>query len=223
MPSDRFFHKSPLTINSEVILEESEDRHMRRVMRKKKGDSVELFNGLGRLVKASLQEKSLIVTALITEEAPPEPKIIAQALITPSKLDWVAEKCQELGATALWLFPADFSEKKMVSPALLARLKTLAITACKQSGRLFLMEILEKQALSQWSLEGPLFFGSTDRAAPPWPPIEAPSFTFIVGPEKGFSEKEKSLLQKAVGVSLSPAVLRTETASLVALAAKQFA
>lgn len=40
---------------------------------------------------------------------------------------------------------------------------------------------------------------------------------FVIGPESGFSEKELQLLkQKALGVSLSDAVLRCETAAISA-------
>jgi 16S rRNA (uracil1498-N3)-methyltransferase len=59
-------------------------------------------------------------------------------------------------------------------------------------------------------------------AAPLTAHAEAPSpLELVVGPEGGFSEREHELLvvRGALGVSLGPRVLRTETAPLAALAA----
>ena len=225
MPIDRFFYEGNLALDSEITLENKEDIHMRRVMRKEIGDTVEIFNGQGLLVEAQVKKSSLSITKKLKEEKRPKNRIIAQAITVSSKLDWLCEKVQELGATALWLYPADLSEKKTVNEALLLRLKTLALAACKQSGRLFLMEVLLKPPLSLWPAYEALYFGSTNPSAPVWAKVTTDQFCFVIGPEKGFSKEEtKRLLEfEAKGVSLSPAILRTETAGLVALATHQFA
>ncbi len=216
MPADRFYTQEPLFTDTIIHLSKEEDLHMRRVMRKKTGDLVELFNGQGSLFKARLLEDgSLLVLQLLQTETLPPTITIAQALIAPSKLDWVTEKCAELGAASLWLFPADYSEKKNVSPTFLTRLQNLAISAAKQSGRLFLMDIRFLPPLHEWPPHENLFFGST---APEEPKKLPSSFIFAIGPERGFSSSELKVFNKAHALSLGPYTLRTETASLVLLA-----
>lgn len=219
MPADRFYCRGSLTPGTIVTLEETEELHMRRVMRKKAGDIIELFNGNGILVEAQLLDSSLKVTKVLKEEKRPPLLTIAQAYIAPNKLDWLTEKCQELGAGALWLFPGDQSDKKTLSDSLLKRLKTLAINAAKQSGRLFLMDITIKPPLKEWPPYENLYFGSPKENAPRCSELP-PDSIFVVGPERGFSAKEEALLTK--DVSLSPYTLRTETAALVLLANHQF-
>lgn len=216
MPIDRFYSDEPLELGSLVRLPHNEDRHMRQVMRKRIGDTVELFDGKGRLVTAMVShDKELTVKELLADEAR-EPSItIAQALLAPSKLDWITEKCAELGALALWFYPADGSEKSSMSDNLLARLKTIAISAAKQSGRLFLTDIIVKPPLKEWPLLDNLYWG--DQQGITRLPTQK-DFVFVVGPEKGFSVKERALLQKHRALSLSQYTLRTETAALVLLA-----
>ena len=215
MPADRFYTSAPLFPGVTVHLCQEETLHMLRVMRKKPDDLIEIFNGQGSLFQARLlKEGSLWVDKCLKKESSRPSITIAQALIAPSKLDWVTEKCAELGAAALWLFPADYSEKKNASPLLLARLQKIAISAAKQSGRLFLMEIRFMPPLQDWPPEDNLFFGSTASEAPKKPPT---SFIFTVGPERGFSPSELNIFPKAHGISLGPYTLRTETTALVLL------
>lgn len=215
MPADRFYTPQKLFPGETVRLLSPEEVHMKRIMRKKAGDVIELFNGQGSLFSATiLPDDSLQVISLLKTDPVPPQIIIAQALLAPSKLDWLTEKCAELGASALWLFPADYSEKKSLSDALLARLHNLAIAAAKQSGRLFLMDILLKPPLIKWPTYPNLFFGSTSPESPQSLPS---SFIFAVGPEKGFSPSEYKAFNPSHGISLSPYTLRTETAALVLL------
>lgn len=220
MPSDRFYTKDALFKGSYVQLDKAEDFHMRKVMRKKAGDLVEIFNGKGKLFEAVvLQNGQLLVEKEIKEEEPGSALIIAQALIAPNKLDFVAEKCAELGASALWLFPGEQSEKKNVSDTLLTRLQNIAIAAAKQSGRLFIMDIGLKPPLKEWPFLDKIYFGSTDVAASSLSQLTlGKGSVFAVGPEKGFSQRELALFNKKHGISLSTHILRTETAALVLLA-----
>lgn len=219
MPADRFYTPGTLFEGATVRLSPAEEMHMKKVMRKKTGDTVELFNGQGVLFLATLKnDGSLQVTSLIGQEKKNREIIIAQSIISQSKLDWLTEKCAELGASSLFFFPSDNSEKKTLSDTLLERLKNIAIGAAKQSGRLFLMDIALKPPLKEWPTLDNLYFGSLETGAKPLNSVNLPqSFTFVVGPEKGFSTHEKALLARAEGLSLSRHTLRTETASLVLL------
>ena len=66
---------------------------------------------------------------------------------------------------------------------------------------------------------GKRFFGDLSADAPSLSEIALLPATFIVGPEKGFTEEEiVDLHTKAQGVRLAPYTLRAETAAITGLA-----
>jgi 16S rRNA (uracil1498-N3)-methyltransferase len=232
MPHHRFFTTDILEQGQLVTLRDEESHHL-RVLRSKPGDCVELVNGGGVLAQArlcSLDKASaqLEVIALTAKQEFPSKRqlILAQALPRMNHLDWIIEKGTELGATAFWLFPGLLSEKATLSDNQEARLRALAIAAMKQCGRLDLPEIVVKPPLLKWqACDGSFFFGDTVEGAPyladhsPASPLPSPIVVFI-GPEKGFTEKERHYLLHSLhakGIRLHPNILRAETAPLVAL------
>ncbi|NGX45700.1 MAG: Ribosomal RNA small subunit methyltransferase E [Chlamydiae bacterium] len=223
MPDNRFFTPEPLEKGTLISLDGDEMRHMAKVMRRGEDDRVELVNGQGALAIATIKSVSrnsaeLLIEELSLEKRPEREMILAQALPQLPRLDLIIEKGTELGATAFWLFPGERSEKKELSPNQKRRLELLAISALKQSGRLFLPSIEFKPPLTEWDKPStPLFYG-----APEGPRLERPvgGALFLVGPGGGLSDKEKSYLSetlKATGKSLNPNILRAETAALCAL------
>lgn len=224
MPADRFFLSAPLDVSS-VSLMGSELHHLQAVMRARIGDSVEVVNGSGDLALckvAALGKEEAILHVLSYRHENPGPEIVlVQALTRPSNLDWIVEKGTELGASAFWLFPGENSEKKELSDNQKERLKNIALSAVKQSGRLYLPKIELKPKLSQWQpLSGSLLFGDlAPEAKKIAPPLALPLY-FFVGPEKGFSAEEASFLREnlsAQGVKLHGNTLRAETAAIAAL------
>jgi 16S rRNA (uracil1498-N3)-methyltransferase len=231
MPHDRFYTENELSPGSGFTLENDEFHHLTHVMRVKVDEEIECFNGKGALSQARvvrLEKKAAHLEVIeVQNTLPPScPLIIAQALTRASKLDYIVEKGCELGMNTLWLYRADHSEKGDISPNQWTRLQHLMIMACKQSGQLWLPEIKFFPSLAALPREGLTeYFGDTDPNAPyfesAWkrsPPQKGA--LFAVGPERGFSDKEEVQLKArgAVGVRLSPLILRTETAPLAALA-----
>lgn len=230
MPHYRFFVDMPLQERQVLIIGGNEYHHMIHVMRLKQGEELEIVNGCGYLATAILtdigkEEADCLVKDLVYMEKPPRPFIIAQALLKPTSLDWVIEKNTELGASALWLFPAFHSEKTQVSKNQLERLQKQTLSALKQCGRLYLPEIhlfpSLAEVLSQEGLE--LFYGDLSPASIPFQKMvrnEHKTTLFAIGPEQGFHKEEVSLLEShgAKGISLHQNILRAETASIVASA-----
>ncbi len=211
MPAYRFFARAPLAPGPADM--PPEELHHLSVMRLKDHESFELIDGEGHLAQAHLVKGKPIITE-VSQSAPERRIIIAQAIPKATKLDWLTEKCAELGAAELWLYPGELSEKTQISDSLLKRLESIALAACKQSGRLFLMKIVVKPPLKQWT-ERPLYYGDQQGSTQ----MPTGDFIFVVGPEKGLTAKEKALLQHPL--SLSPYTLRTETAALALLAIAQ--
>jgi 16S rRNA (uracil1498-N3)-methyltransferase len=231
MPAERYFLEEPLQVNDKKILKETEFHHLARVMRARQGDQIEIVNGQGALAYGTVSEiykdnAVLHIESIETEPAPKVEVILAQAMPRPNRLDFILEKGTELGVSQFWLFPGDLSVKKdLLTPNQFDRMRALTVAAMKQCGRLFLPSIEFKPSLEKWNFEeGAFFFGDVDAQAPLFSKVwrtHPPSspLIFLTGPESGFSGKENALLKlkKATGVKLHGNILRTDTASLVAL------
>lgn len=223
MPDHRFYIDSPLKEGELLQFSDEEFHHMCKVMRNQVGDTIEIVNGHGHLAKGTIQAIDKRKAEVVIDQVGQGPKahrkvILAQALLLMHRLELVIEKGTELGATEFWLFPGERSEKQEISVNQLERLKTITISAMKQSGRLDLPPILIKGPLKGWERPSlPTYFGSLDPQAPSLHREKIPSeVLFLVGPEKGFSESEKTHLP-GKGIRLNPNTLRAETAALCAL------
>lgn len=233
MPAERYFIDTELLPDQEVTLEDAEFHHFANVMRGKVGHQVELVNGLGSLAEATairVEKKKAIVSIETVSFAPEEAHdlILAQAYPRFHRLDFIVEKGTELGMKELWLFPGERSERKELSESQLERLNGVTIAALKQCGRLHLPKIIVKPPLVRWTEpDGNLYFGDVNPTAPLLynqltdSPAEAKKkIVFCTGPESGFSDNEENALKAvgAIGVKLHGNILRTDTASITALA-----
>lgn len=229
MPKNRFYLDAALKSGELLALEDVEAHHLIHVMRQRVGDEVELVNGRGVLAEAHVEKLErqrawLAVDTSVTQESDPFELIIVQALPRINRLDLIVEKGTELGMTALWLLAGDKSERKSLSESQQKRLDAIAIAAMKQCGRLYLPTIKTVDPLRDWStLAYPSYFGALDSEAPAFGVAwrkQGPQkgVLFFVGPEAGFSDAEIQAMQQlgALGVSLHPNILRTDTAPLVA-------
>lgn len=229
MPHDRFFTAQQLTIGTEVALSEDEGYHLARIMRVAVGETIEVVNGQGWLAQATVEaiQKRTVTLRIVNIHQDPPPRreiILAQALPKVNRLDTIIEKGTEIGATQIWLFPGQRSEKRDLSPNQLQRVHALTISALKQCGRLYLPKIEIKPVLEKWTeLPCKGFFGHTSDDAPTfqqlWQQEKPKDIIFFVGPEAGFTPHEIRILKRleATGVCLHNNILRTDTASIVAL------
>lgn len=231
MPIERYYTPVSFDLNGLLEIKETEFHHMTRVMRTRHGDSVELVNGKGALAQATVQdigkEKALLqIDSIFQEPERPVQLILAQAFPKQNRLDFILEKGTELGVDAFWLFPGHLSVKKEIYPNQIERAQAVLIAAMKQCGRLTLPEVMIQPSLDQWKgIASTIYFGDLSENAPPFKdawandPSQAYPIIFVTGPESGFSGEEVRLLRTcgAIGVKLHENVLRTDTASLMAL------
>jgi 16S rRNA (uracil1498-N3)-methyltransferase len=227
MPSNRYYLPIPLHEEETIALEAEELHHMRKVMRKQSGDTVEIVNGSYQFAEATIItiDKNLATLRIITvsSEPIPTPLIIASPYSQQSKLDTIVEKGCELGATAFWFYPAELGEKSSLSESHKKRLNSILIASMKQSGRLDLPQMEYLQAIKRWQKPSfRLLFGDTRKEAPWLKDLLNKNLLgtiFLFGPEKGLSHNEIGTLEKmgAKGVRLHKNILRMETAPLCAL------
>lgn len=226
MPSERFYVDADLSEGSQVSIVGTELHHLSHVMRVRIGEEVELVNGKGSLATGrlvSVDKKTAALEILSSTHTPIQPDrlILAIPLMRPAKLEWIIEKGTELGADAFWIYPAQFSDKDELSKNQTERLEHIAISAMKQCGRLDLPSIqLFNRFEGIFSSPYTYLFGDTRPNAPfLWEEtLSNKPIVFIVGPEKGFSNNELTILsRKGRGVRLHSHILRAETAPLAAL------
>jgi 16S rRNA (uracil1498-N3)-methyltransferase len=199
-----------------------------RVLRLADGTSVELFDGTGRIITGTLNQKFL-KNIQISHREPKGPHItLYQAMVSMDKLEQITQHATELGVSEIVIFKAersqiDFKDKM---PAKLERLTRIAQDASRQCGRAdvpdltCLREGFGRQALNLSFICSPNSKKSLLHTLPSLQGGEGLRLRLLIGPEGGFSPAEINYFksQGATEISLAPYVLRTETASLAALA-----
>ena len=233
MSLPRFYVPQLDAASGAISLNPEEARHA-VVRRLGRGDAVRLFNGLGlerpgRI--ASLGKGKLIVEPAGPPIETPRPvhrNIVALGLVKWDRFRLAVEKAVELGVTDIWPVKAELSQN--IHRQVAAKSTKVAIEAMKQSGRSRLPDITEPMPLAE-AVEKALDPASPmarklvgQAGAPPFlravPAGEAAPgrIVFLIGPEGGLTDREMDLALGAgfEPVSLSDAILRTETAVLAA-------
>ena len=177
-----------------------------------------------RIVK---EEGNKVICEIIGEkeiDRPPKVVILYQCITQELKtMDLIVRQATELGATKLVpvISERSFRKREAITKRL-EKWKKLVIEAMKQSRRPFMMEIdapLELKDLEAFSEENILLDNFYEGVRVKEINFKATTYSVIVGPEGGFSEKEGKMLRDKgfKSVLLEPYTLRTETASVAIL------
>lgn len=218
-----------------VELPEAESRHAVLSLRLMERNEVEVFDGRGNVARGEIVaavttkrgKAARIVQVQIGEirrEAPPaRPLTLIVAGCKGARLDWMIEKCTELGAARIVL--ADFERSVVhVRAAQADKLLRTAIEACKQCGRNWLPEIAAGMRMldATGKKEGALLVCEPGPASKPLSAmvVKEPAAAVVIGPEGGLTESELTELERrgALRVRLADHILRVETAAVCAAA-----
>lgn len=231
--------------NPVIITDKDTIKHMFQVMRLVEDDEVVLVfeDGIKRLAKVSSASDYQfdIVEELADNVEMPVQVTIASGFPKGDKLDLVTQKATELGAHAIWAYPADWSVVKWDGKKLAKKeekLAKIALGAAEQSMRNVVPEVKlfesKSEFLAQLADFDKVFIAYEETAkagelatlARELQTVQAgQQLLFIFGPEGGISPKEIDTFEVAGGikVGLGPRIMRTETAPLYALSAVSFA
>lgn len=237
----RFYLSQALSPGQVLDLPASVARHV-QVLRLRPGALITLFNGQGGEYQAQLRagSKGAATEAEVLTHSPVERELtfhflLAQAVVSHDKMDWLLEKMTELGAAGF--FPvltarsviklqAERAEKRQ------AHWHGILTAACEQCGRNRIPQLHAVQTLTSWLTAAPAAqrliaspnaaHSLTDWARQVGRPTPQPVI-LLVGPEGGWEAHEEKLALQAgfQAVHLGSRVLRTETAGLAALAQLQ--
>jgi 16S rRNA (uracil1498-N3)-methyltransferase len=245
--SRRRFFAPPSAFNMDarsVRLEAEEARHLREVLRLKRGDEAFVFDGEGREYRCLVSEyrrEALLDISEEVEAARPESTLhltLGVALLKSEKFDLVVQKTTELGVARIVPVVTRFADVRLKEGAEVAprisRWKRIALEAAKQSGRARVPE-----------LSAPITFASLIESAPfkdeeprlifseregrgllemvgQWP-ARLTALTALVGPEGGWADEE--LAQAGLcgwsTITLGGRTLRAETAAITVAALLQ--
>lgn len=213
-------------IQTNPILEGEELQHCVKVMRKRVGDEIGIFDGKGNEYRVAISElTSKMARLVIKSETTLPPKNFRNHIaIAPTKssdrLEWFVEKACELGVDEISIMLTANCERRKQK---IDRLEKKAISALKQSKTGYLTVINEMVTFAQLiekANDTTKYIAVVHRDLPPFShvlPIKTNSL-ILIGPEGDFTEKEVELAtsHSFIKVALGRSVLRTETAGLVA-------
>lgn len=216
-------------------LPEAQAHHVSRVMRRRVGDALRVFDGRGREFEAFLSvvernrvDVTLGAALLPTPESPLRVHL-GQAISKGDRMDIAIQKSVELGVaeiTPLHTERGDVRLKREREARKWQHWQAVATSASEQCGRATLPIIHPPASLTEWLSERDepmrlmLQPGCSALDAYGENPGRA---SLLIGPEGGFTaqEVERAAANGFEILSLGPRILRTETAPIVALALLQ--
>ena len=239
----KFFVKKEDITDGIVTITGGDATHISKVLRMEAGQHILLCDGEGtdfdaEITSASKEEVRLHI--LESFPCPTEPKlsfVLYQGLPKQGKMDYIIEKCTELGITTIVPVACERSvaeiKNAQAEEKKLARWRKIAAESVKQCGRGVIPEVLNvmsvKEAVTHASsLSLALAAYENERQLPlkeAFPEEKPKSIGVFIGPEGGFSDKEIAIFQEnnIPTVTLGRRILRTETAGHTVLTAAMFA
>ena len=204
----RLFVKSRLgpksEIETEIELEPAQAHYLINVLRCKAGDQVLLFNGidgewLGEVAAAGKKKAVVAVTEQTRPQAKGPDLHYLFAPLKRARLDYMAQKATEMGASRL---QPVITRRTVAERVKRDRLEANAVEAAEQCGILWVPEVAEpvkfSKLLDGWDPARLLIFA--DEAASVASPIAAMlgqpprPLALLIGPEGGFEADERAQL-----------------------------
>ena len=236
----RFFLSRDAFSGNQVLLKGQDGHQLRRVLRLKVGDLIEVLDGMGHnfLVALEKVEEEEIEGRIIEVRKDPEECslaiTLAQVLPRFTKMDLIVQKATELGVARIVPLVGDRTPfPKGAQAPRVERWQRIAKEAAEQCRRITIPELEPIQNLLSfldrldvagkrilfWERETGGRLRKILKVSP------APSdYVLLVGPEGGFSDREaeKAVEKGYESVSLGARILRTESVALVALSLLQY-
>ena len=229
----RLHAEARLKAGATVHPDRGQCHYLCHVMRLKEGDRARLFNGRDGewlcTVTRTGKNCELTCAEKLADPVPPPDIDYVFAPLKHARLDYMAQKATEMGARRLRPVFTDHTVPKRVNTE---RLRANAVEAAEQCNLVFVPEVLEPvrldRLLEDWPQERTIIH--CDESAEVANPVEAlrevpeGPLAVLIGPEGGFSDRERKLLRGLPFVrriSLGPRIMRADTAAVAALAIVQ--
>lgn len=236
MRSSRVYIKEHLKLGGTVELTKSQSHYVTNVLRLKPGDQLSVFNGDGGEYASTIKtlDKRHVILQLDefskTDIESPLRIHLGQGIARGERMDWILQKSVELGVADVTPLLTQRSNVKIPSDRRESRVQhwqAVMTSACEQSGRNTVPVVHDIETTMAWlqRTEAELKLVLHHRAEQTISALQAKptSIALFIGPEGGLTEEEIAMANQCgfQSIKMGPRVLRTETASLTAIAALQ--
>jgi len=219
-----FFYISDDASAHEITLGEDTSRHIVQVLRMKTGEQLNLTDGKGQLITASITSEHkkhctvVVVNRSHEPEIQPRTSIAISLLKNPSRFEWFLEKATEIGIREIIPLITARTEKEKFRAD---RMQTICTSAMLQSRQCWLPVLHQPAPIDQVIRQAsqPLKFIAhcEDRPRGPlWQQDRSQDMLLLIGPEGDFTtaEIDQALEAGFIPVTLGNTRLRTETAGI---------
>ncbi len=239
MTERRFYVRPEDTGDGRLVLRAEEAHHARRVLRLAEGAAVVCFDGRGTVWRGEISgyegDRATVAPTESAHEAPAPFRVtLAQGVVKGDRMDLVVQKATELGAARIVPLQTDHSEVRLSADRAARRAdrwRRIVVEAAKQCERAWLPELSDPTTVDEaLAARDGVAVAFVERDGVPARGGLATlaahdAITVFVGPEGGWSDRERSLFVRhdVPRLSLGRAILRAETAALAGLAVVTFA
>lgn len=230
----RLYLDASLAEGAVVSLGREQAHYLMTVLRLGDGAEVLVFNGrdgeYGAVLRPEGRKAASLEISAQTREQAPRPRLdFLFAPLKVGRLDYLVQKATEMGVGRITPVFTDHTQLHKVNAA---RLEANILEAAEQCGNLSIPELAEavklEALLSDWDPARRIIFCNESQAgnnpAEILSRITERDLALLVGPEGGFSEKEREILTAlpfVTPIPLGPRILRADTAAVAALTAVQ--
>jgi len=235
MRISRFFCPELNITHTQFSLPEAAHRHAVQVLRLKKGALINVFDGQGNEYEATLEQVSkresvaVVGQQIESQNESPLEITLLQGISRGERMDYALQKAVELGVNKIVPVITERCNVQLSNGRAEKRhshWRGVMVSACEQSGRSVLPELMDVMSLE----EAILINQQSSRLV--LDPLAKQGFTtlekqqqisLLIGPEGGLSEQEINVVkdQNYQTVNFGPRILRTETATVAAIAVMQ--
>ena len=236
--TQRLFVETPLIADGVFEAERAQANYLLNVLRLKDGAPILVFNSRdgewqARLKLQGRKTCQMIVEKQVRQQTIPSSLTYLFAPLKQARLDYMVQKATEMGVGGL---QPVLTHHTQVSRLNIERMKANAIEAAEQCGILSIPDCHEpvklEQLISSWDEKRTIVFcdenASNENPATVLGKMKSSASTVLpavlIGPEGGFSQREREMLNSksfVTAISLGPRILRADTAAVAALAIVQ--
>jgi len=211
--------------NDTITLTEAESLHCAKVLRMKAGEKIHVTDGMGHfytgVIEVAHDKRTSVNISEVKSVPKPSYEFHLYVALTKhaDRIEWMLEKCVELGISSFTPIVTQRTEKKNIR---VDRLESTVLSAAKQSLKAWLPKVNEPLKFTdamRLANSGNKYIAhcADDSFKKPLPELDTFGITHIfIGPEGDFTpaEVEQSVQNGFTAISLGESRLRTETAGL---------
>lgn len=219
----RFFTQDPLAEGQVIHLPDPLRHRLKKVLRLGLGDSINLWNGKDGLWACEINHENL-KTVHVRSQVEPQThqpqKHLFMALTKRDAWETILRQATEMGITDIHPVVSDYAERDKTKAE---RVQLICTEAAEQCERLDVPHLHPvrplKEAIKAHTTR--IFWAAEREENAHTTPTFQAGDGFLIGPEGGFSESEKGMLQTlshVVPISLGPLILKADTAASALIA-----